>query len=78
MQVQINSKLSRHITSSLESMFYVITKDANNSGSGASGYSITPATYESGSYESDKNYAVATITGLDPDTRYYYWLYHDA
>jgi len=78
MQVQINSKLSRHITSSLESMFYVVTKDANNSGSGASGYNITLATYESGSYESDKNYAIATITGLDSDTRYYYWLYHDA
>lgn len=78
MQVQIKSKLTRQITSSLESMIYVVTKDANNSGSGASGYQTVTATYTSGSFESDKNYAIATITGLDPDTTYYYWLYHDA
>jgi hypothetical protein len=78
MQVQIKSKLSRHITSSLESMIYVVTKDANNSGSSASGYTTVAATYTSGSYEGDKNYAIATITGLDPDSTYYYWLYHDA
>ena len=77
MQVQIKSKLDRHITQSLETMTYVVTKDATNSGSSALGYKSVIATYDSGSYETDKNYAVATITGLDPDTYYYYWLYHD-
>jgi phosphodiesterase/alkaline phosphatase D-like protein len=77
MKVQINSKLSRHITSSLESMRFIVTKSPTNSGSSASGYQSVLATYESGSYESDKNYAVATISGLTPNTRYYYWLYHD-
>jgi phosphodiesterase/alkaline phosphatase D-like protein len=76
MQVQIKSKLSRHILPGVESMKYIVTKDPNNSASNASGYVTASASYTSGSFESEKTYAYATITGLDPNSQYYYWLYH--
>jgi hypothetical protein len=77
MQVQIKSKLSRHINPLVENMYYIVTKNAENSGSGASGYQSVLASYTSGSYEADKSYAYATISGLDPATQYYYWLKHN-
>lgn len=78
MQVQIKSKISRQINRNLETMRYIVTKDPNNSSSNAAGYQSIVASYDSGSYEPNKNYAIATISNLDPDTRYYYWLYHNA
>lgn len=76
MQVKIVSKLNRHINPIAEQIAYVITKNPLDSSPGALGYQQVNCEIESGSFESLKSYAKATFVDLDPDTHYYYWMYH--